>query len=120
MKVRIHNNHLRLRFTRGEVASLEAGNPIEQTLQFSLTSRLITRIEPASVTLASAMFDGVLLVVYLPTQQVQHWATTDQVGIEAVQPVGDGSLLTILIEKDFECLHKDETQTPDTFPNPLR
>jgi hypothetical protein len=42
----------------------------------------------------------------------------DQVSIEASQPAGAGCVLSLLIEKDFECLHSRAEGDSDAFPNP--
>ena len=119
MKFRIYGNHLRVRLTRGEVARLGAGQKIVQTTNFSILSKFITSVEPsAQVTVASATFDGDHLAVILPLTQVELWANSTQVGIEANQRIDADQSLRILVEKDFECLHKEDEQTPDAFPNP--
>jgi hypothetical protein len=41
------------------------------------------------------------------------------VGISGEQPLESGKRLSILIEKDFQCLHGDDARDPDAFPNPL-
>jgi len=48
-----------------------------------------------------------------------RWASSEEVGMEASQPVGENPPLQILIEKDFACLSGDDAQNVDTFPNPL-
>jgi len=44
----------------------------------------------------------------------KNWLETDQTGIEAAT-----SSLRILIEKDFQCLHRASAEDADGFPNPL-
>ena len=48
-------------------------------------------------------------------QQLTQWVESDQVGIEAQSQFGVG----LLIEKDFQCLHRSAEQEPDAFPRPL-
>jgi hypothetical protein len=51
----------------------------------------------------------------VPHQVAQHWAESDEVGITG----GDGTL-EIIIEKDFQCMHKGvDARDPEAFPNPL-
>jgi hypothetical protein len=51
--------------------------------------------------------------------QAKDWANSVREGIYYDQGVSEDTILKILIEKDFQCLHKrageDET---DNFPNP--
>jgi hypothetical protein len=119
MKFRIQGNYIRIRLTQGEVASLGAGQKIEQTTQFSSNSKLVSSVEPSTrASVATATFDGTHLIVRLPLEAVKHWANSEQVGIEATQSIDRDDSLRLLIEKDFECLHKDDEHTPDAFPNP--
>ena len=46
-------------------------------------------------------------------------SASDRVGISGDQPLESGKRLSILIEKDFQCLHGDEARDPDAYPNPL-
>jgi hypothetical protein len=43
-----------------------------------------------------------------------QWMESDQTGIEA-----STGTLRLLIEKDFECLHREPQPGEDAFPNPL-
>jgi hypothetical protein len=53
--------------------------------------------------------------VVLPTPVVTQWATSEQVSIEGPRNSG----VQILVEKDFQCLHKPSERDPDAYPNPL-
>jgi hypothetical protein len=54
------------------------------------------------------------IVVTLPTAVATEWIESDQTGIEA--SIG---ALRLLIEKDFQCLHREPASGEDAFPNPL-
>jgi hypothetical protein len=60
-----------------------------------------------------------MIRVTIPRDHVREWASTGQVGIEAMQQVAGGADLKILVEKDFKCLQPraDESEA-DRFPNP--
>jgi hypothetical protein len=121
MKLRLQDNSLRVRLTRGEVRHLASGQRVEQTTEFSPISTLITQIEPsAAVDRSAAVFESQRLIVTVPLEGVRRWAESDQVGIEATQPIAEGRLLHLLIEKDFDCLHSRPEENIDTFPNPKR
>ena len=119
MKLRIRGNSVRIRVTRSEVARLGQGLPVEQTTQFSPRSALRSSVEPcARAVTATAEFDATGISVKLPTAQVRAWVSSDQVTIEAQQEVAPGTLLQILVEKDFECIHSRREGNTDAFPNP--
>ena len=65
---------------------------------------------------ASVTFDGRAIRVTIPTQLLREWVESDQIGIEAQLPSG----VCLLVEKDFQCLHRSMAEEPDGFPHPLR
>lgn len=87
---------------------------MEEHTQFGPSARLVYAIAPGDAF--AATFNEGQIIVRVPRPVLKNWATSDQVGIEAQQTIGDGSL-KILIEKDFECSNPSESQA-DSFPNP--
>lgn len=121
MKLRIRGNSVRVRLAQGEVRSLASGQCIEQMTVFSPSSKLVLFVESSlRVERPIATFIDHRLSLRLPLAEVREWAETEQVGIEAEQPIGDGQSLHILIEKDFECLQPRANLDTDAFPNPKR
>jgi hypothetical protein len=121
MKVRIQANSIRVRLTQSEVRRIASGNSVEQTTAFSLLAKLCSRVEPSSQVLKLiAAFENHCLILRLPVIEARHWAESDEVGIEAEQPIGDGTSLRMIIEKDFECLHPRGEEIADAFPRPAR
>jgi hypothetical protein len=53
--------------------------------------------------------------VTIPADQIAEWADSDRVGIESRSQAG----VHLLVEKDFQCLHRSVEQEPDAFPHPL-
>jgi hypothetical protein len=51
----------------------------------------------------------------LPRAVATAWAESSQVSLEGSGGVG----LQILVEKDFQCLHKPGERDPDAYPHPL-
>ncbi len=125
MKLRLHDGSIRFRLTRSEVEKLLADGRVEGSLQFTpapddgLTYALETCA--SCDTIRAQRTPGEICVI-VPKGMAQAWAMTDQVAIEHFQPVGLGAGLQILIEKDFRCLHRDDTQqehnAADLYPNP--
>ncbi|MDH4125852.1 MAG: hypothetical protein OEW64_00285 [Gammaproteobacteria bacterium] len=120
MKLRIRDNSVRLRLERGEVdllcdrglVSARTGFPGGREFCYALES------SPASVEPGASYSDSTL-TVRLPESVVLRWANSEQVSIAGEQRLDDGSLLGILVEKDFACLApragEDET---DMYPHP--
>ena len=119
MKLRIHQNSLRLRLTQKEVAELRCSGRVDAAICFALDRVLSYSIEmhgeaaPMSVTL-----DESAIRVSIPTAIATRWADSDDVSIEGSQAVSEKPDLQLLIEKDFQCLHRT-AEEPDAYPNPL-
>ena len=115
MKIRIQGNYIRLRLSQNEVEL------------FSNTGKVTDRIDFGSHTLSyelvttkknevSAQFNESIISILVPEEISEIWTNTDQVGIEN----GDQSLIRILVEKDFQCLHKRSGEDEsNNFPNPM-
>ena len=112
MKLRIEGNSLRLRLNQKEVATLRQGGHVESSIEFAPQCSLSYSLESANSL--SATFDGHMIRVTIPAQQLTNWAQTEQIGIEASSQTG----VSLLIEKDFKCLHRNPDQEPDAFPRP--
>jgi hypothetical protein len=121
MKLRINGNSMRLRISRSEVARLLAGNRLEETIRFApeAGATFTYALQPEkSLKVPAVQFTANKVVVLLPTDQVNVWGNTDQVGIAEDISLADHGSLALLIEKDFACLdHRDE-DNQDTFANP--
>jgi hypothetical protein len=120
VKIRIQDNSIRLRLTRGEVDAMrergvvrsQTGFPGGRYLGYTLES------SPACVQ-PTAFYSDNEIRVCLPEKDVTAWATTDQVAVDGEQTLDDGARLSILVEKDFACLAprpgEDES---DMYPHP--
>jgi hypothetical protein len=115
MKLRIQDDSLRLRLTRGEVDALGDGLAIERAAHFpgGQTLRYIVR-SGAAAQHPQAAYSGDSIQITLPEARVKAWAASDEVGIE-----GQDGPIRILVEKDFQCLHRTPGAEADAFPNPL-
>lgn len=116
MKLRIQGNSLRLRLTQKEVAELRASGRVESSIEFAPGRALVYVLEGSPDALSvSANFDGRAIVVTVPEQALTEWIEGEQVSIEGPPQAS----LRLLIEKDFQCLHKPEHVDPDAYPHPL-
>ena len=120
MKLRIRGNSIRLRLTQSEVAEFEATGKVEERTEFGsgqTFSYSLVRYDNGDRT--HAEFDGGGIRVVLAEKEARRWTDSNQVGIEAVQPLGTDSQLRILIEKDFACLaDRQGEEDANAFPNP--
>ncbi|MGI9248531.1 MAG: DUF7009 family protein [Woeseiaceae bacterium] len=120
MKLRIKDNSIRLRLTRGEVDQLRESSVVAAKTGFPGGRSFQYRIEssPASVNPA-AFFSDNAVTVRLPESAVLAWATTEQISLAGEQVLDDGAMLRILVEKDFVCLTgRDDEDESDMFPHP--
>lgn len=114
MKIRINGNFVRLRLSQSELDLFESNGHVGDAIQFgnrSLTYQLVSSNQEE----VSVDFDGSNISVQVPKDLGSQWTKTDLVGFENA----DQTNVRILVEKDFQCLHKrpgeDES---DNFPNP--
>ncbi len=121
MKLRIQDNSIRLRLTQTEVNHIAQGRKVQSVVSFgrhmpTFTYSLIPEGEGGSI---SVTYHDHELRVSVPRNDSQQWSTTDQVGMEETIAQEEGQSLFILIEKDFQCLHKRPMEDEsDHFPNP--
>ncbi|NNF59315.1 MAG: hypothetical protein HKN04_13855 [Rhodothermaceae bacterium] len=118
MKLRIQDDSLRLRLTRPEVERLASEGRVESVTHIALGQALRYVLRTAAAEGIRASFEATTLTVSLPSGWVEGWPEDERVGFEGTQDVGDGRTLALLVEKDFQCLHRD-AEEPDAFPNPL-
>lgn len=112
MKLRIHGNSVRLRLTQPEVETIKTGGTVSETVTLG-DQVLEYALAVADVADVRLSFRNNRLFVELPGKEATNWAASDQVGIYRETP------LRIAIEKDFQCLHKeDEEDQSNMFPNP--
>jgi hypothetical protein len=120
VKLRIKDNSIRLRLTRGEVDLLRESGIVEAKTGFPGGRSFQYRVEssPASVNPA-AFFSDNAVTVRLPESAVLAWATTERVSLPGEQVLDDGAMLNILVEKDYVCLTgRDDEDESDMFPHP--
>jgi len=119
VKLRIHGNSLRLRLNRSDVERLRETGICTESLRFGPGSQLSYMLEASpQATLIEVEYGENCIRVVLPRDMAQAWVGSDQISLcrERAEP-GRPSLL---IEKDFQCLHRKETANDeaDAFSNP--
>lgn len=118
MKLRIKGNTIRLRLSPSEFDAFVRAGRVEEAVAFAGGRRLVYALEAVDgATGLTARLDDAGLTLSMPTAWVSAWANEDRVGYESVQPVGEGESLHLLVEKDFQCLHRRPDEE-DAFPHP--
>ena len=120
MKVRILGNTIRLRVKMHETEAIHVSGMIEEVLEFgpSEDNKLRFRILKGEDSFAIEQ-TGLTISVIVPQALVEKWASTDLVGFEEAITTSKGSLIKVLIEKDFACLDGEREDEVGSYPNPI-
>ncbi len=121
MKLRIHENSLRIRVNRPDLDALRRDGCIEHRLVIALGSALVYRLELCEEQSLSARLDGSCVTIRLPRAMAEEWYDDSAVSVSGVQPGDSRSPLNLLIEKDFACLVPRSGEDQSTyFSNPAK
>ena len=116
MKLRFRQNSLRLRVNQREVHELASGIALEEDVSFPGNTRMRYILEPYGQGTAAASFEGGVIRISAPGNDVKQWANSDAIGMYFDLPA-DGSSLRVAIEKDLECTDgPPDERDPDAFP----
>jgi hypothetical protein len=120
MKLRIHANSLRVRLDRSDVEQFQRIGICAGALRFGSGSQLSYTVESSpALTTMEARYRQDCIRVLLPIAMAREWADSGQISLSL--NCADGSGPSLLVEKDFQCLHRDErnpNDDADAFPNP--
>lgn len=118
MKIRIKGNTIRYRLTKTEVAALSESGLLEEKTEF-INNTLVYAIRQTKNMDLCADFTQNVITLYIPQTILQHWAASEETGIDSCMPLPNGDSLYLLLEKDFKCIDAgvDEDQS-DYFENP--
>lgn len=116
MKLRFRQNSLRLRVNQREVNELASGVALEEDVSFPGNTRMRYILEPYGQNTAAASFEGGVIRISAPGNDVKQWANSDAIGMY-FDLSADGSSLRVAIEKDLECTDgPPEERDPEAFP----
>jgi hypothetical protein len=122
MKLRMTNSSIRLRLSQSDVQRFGESGIVKEVLRFGARpdeafSYSIRR--DADVRSISATLDSNGLIVSIPIDEAADWTGTERVGIVGEQSIDDGSVISLLVEKDFACLTpRAGDDDRDSFPHP--
>jgi len=119
MKIRIFDDSIRLRLDRQEVNTIATNQRVVCQTRFPSGDVFQYELMVANTDVVTASFEGNCISICLPIATANEWATTEQdISVSATSPLEDGAL-SLLIEKDFECLDpRDGEDQSNRFKNP--
>lgn len=120
MKIRIKGDTIRLRLTQSEVMTIASSGRVEEQTHFLGGKIWKYSLHVHDENKVVATLEDQEISVFLPKEIAYNWANTEEVGIEEQIPLENGTVLKILVEKDFNCLIAREGEDEDTFANPLQ
>jgi hypothetical protein len=106
---------------KSELEQLAETGTVADAIHFGPGQALTYRIIADRSGQTAARFAAGEITVHVPGGDVQSLATTDQVSIRGEQKLAAGESLSILVEKDFECLVPRAGEDPrDLYDNPAK
>ena len=119
MKLRIQGNTIRIRVSRSETDTFALTGKVSELLTFGSGLALTYELEKsASAAQPEVSFADNHLKVTIPAELAQSWTETDRVGFEHTADNGEEGGLYLLVEKDFQCLHREHEDKADLYPHP--
>jgi hypothetical protein len=119
MKIRIKGNSIRYRLTKTEIANFGKNGYLEERTEFIHGPAFYYCLEKRSgIDNLQASFKDNRMIVYVPENISEDWTTTETVGFNNTQKLGDGKELFLLIEKDYACLDHTLEDQSDNYENP--
>ncbi len=121
MKLRIKDNSLRLRISRTELAKLNEGERLVETVRFTPApdAHFSYALEAtAQIKTTAVKYAAGAVTVCISHEQLWNWSDEKEVGIYTSVEIGEGEKLDLLLEKDFACLDRSDEENADTFSNP--
>lgn len=119
MKLRIKGNSIRLRLTKTEVEQFDKEGKVQESVQFGPEHFFYYQIvSHPDLRELNLVYEDHTMRVEVPAALAEEWTKTSQIGFE--QEINSGSShIHLLVEKDFQCLHRDNAEEPDNYAHPL-
>lgn len=119
MKLRIKGNSIRLRLLKSEVDRFASDGTVIEELGFGANALRYSLRNLDAAGSVHARFDDNEIAIMVPDDLARSWTTSEMVGFEVEQPIGNDETLSILVEKDFVCIDRpDDPDRADAYPNP--
>lgn len=118
MKIRIKDNSVRYRLTQSEVKQFCETGKVNAHTPFPESQLFYQIIRKDEIDSLTAKFENGQIILEVPSHLAKNWDTDERVGFNHQQKLEDGSILHLLIEKDFVCLDNTMEDQSDNYPNP--
>ncbi len=120
MKIRIKGNTLRLRLSQSEVTQMEESGQVSDQIDFGM-SKLIYRMCETNEGQVDISFEKNIIEILVPQIIISQWLKKEEVGFSENLLLQNGNTLSLLVEKDFQCLTVREGEDEsDLFQNPAQ
>ena len=121
MKLRINGSSIRLRLSQNDVQLFKEAGSCSETIDFGYSALTYMIKVQRDIGEVRATFINDTISVEVPELLGLEWCNTDMVGFDNQSSVEYSEEdLKILVEKDFECLHRDnDEKEKGLYPNPL-
>jgi archaellin len=116
MKIRIRGNSIRYRLDKKDIGILQESQQISETTTIGASS-LQFAINAGGPVIK---LENTTIILSIPSEQLKTWTGTEQVGFSLELSNPDGSVLQILVEKDFKCLTERDEDESMAFDNPTK
>jgi hypothetical protein len=118
MKIRIRGNNIRYRLDKKDIQTLQEQQKVEETT--TIGAGTLHFCIKAKASGPAIKLEQTAVHLSIPAEQIKQWTETEQVGFSLELPNPDGSVLSILIEKDFKCLTERDEDESLAFENPAK
>jgi len=118
MKLRIKGNSLRLRLTKTDVQQLADTGRVSDKISFGAEQLMYSLKCDNNIKTPEASFALNNIIVLIPAKFAEDWHGNNIIGIDGKQNTGNNESLSILIEKDFQCLDETTEDQSDNYLNP--
>jgi hypothetical protein len=112
MKIRIKGNSIRYRMSKTDVERFIKTGYLDETVDFG-AQKFVYALKKYGKSALTASFEQSTITLYMPEQMAAEWEAPGKVGFDGIY-----NKLSLLIEKDFQCLDNVEEDQSDNYPNP--
>lgn len=116
MKIRCEQNSIRLRLRRSELVQLRAEKWLGTAVHFpdGKTFGWELMLDDTLKDMTATLHAGRVSIT-VPARTAAQWMDSGEIGMECFLPLGGGSALHILVEKDFPCKDRPGEDKSDFF-----
>jgi len=118
MKIRIRGNSIRYRLTKSEVQTFCTTGRFAETTDFGDVMFTYALEAKEDIDTIDAQFEDGVITLFLEKVKGEDWFKTTQVGFSHSIKTKNGTVLALLIEKDFACMDETVEDQSDNYPNP--